>query len=378
MVRALLAFRMIRILLAAGGLLLVSCQQEIRSARPGMEPIGISSDGRGFVCVPSGRPFHPWGNNYGNKGRLIEDFWGPEWPAIAQDFQEMKSMGANVVRVHLQFGKFMLSPDKLNPDALDKLGRLVRLAEETGLYLDITGLACYRRTDVPAWYDGLPEAKRWHAQARFWEGIAAQCANSPAIFCYDLINEPMVGGQQKPGDWYSGALGGLNFIQFINLDRNGRPSATIARHWVETMTRAIHKRAPRHLITVGMLPSTREWGYFSGFRPGLLAPALDFISIHIYPEKGKVDEALAILQKIPVGKPIVVEETFPLTCSAAELKEFILGSRRYASGWMGHYNGESIGQLEALRQSGKINAGQSAWLAWLRLFEETGPAILVR
>jgi hypothetical protein len=371
--------RFLFVLLLPCALLLTPCHQEISGAKPAMgqmEQIGLSPDKRGFVCVPSGRPFHPWGNNYGNTGRLIEDYWTSEWPTVTQDFREMKSMDANVARVHLQFGKFMLSPDKLNPDALDKLGRLLRLAEETGVYLDITGLACYRKADVPAWYDALSDSERWQAQAKFWEGIAAQCANSPAIFCYDLINEPIASsGKRKPGDWYSGALGGLNFIQFINLDQAGRPSQKIARQWIEAMTRAIHKRDRQHLITVGMLPPTSAWGFFSGFQPKTDAPALDFISVHIYPENGKVKEALAMLAKCAVGKPVVIEETFPLSCSAPELKEFLLGSRRYACGWLGHYNGEPIRQLEALRQSGKITVQQSAWLAWLQLFREMGPVM---
>jgi hypothetical protein len=341
-----------------------------------MEQITVSSDKRGFVCVPSGRIFHPWGNNYGNHGRLIEDYWNSGWPVVIHDFQEMKGMGANVARVHLQFGKFMLNANQLDPAALDKLARLLRLAEESGLYLDITGLACYRKADVPAWYDTLSDSERWQAQAKFWEGIAAECANSPAIFCYDLINEPIVaGGKRKSGDWYAGELGGLNFIQFINLDQSGRSREKIGRQWIKSMTRAIRQHDQRHLITLGMLPPAKEGGAFSGFPPRTDAPALDFISVHIYPEAGKVNEALATLQQCVVGKPVVIEETFPLTCSASELKEFLLGSRRCACGWIGHYNGETIGELEALRQSGKITAQQSEWLDWLQLFREMGAAM---
>ncbi len=214
---------MSRIPLALCALLLTACHQQISKAPSKLEPVVLAQDGRGFICMPSRRPFHPWGNNYGCAERLIEDFWASDWPTVARDFQEMKSMGANVVRVHFQFGRFMLNQDKLNPDALRQLARLVQLSEQTGLYLDITGLACYRKADVPAWYDALSESSRWQAQARFWEGVAAQCAHSPAIFCYDLINEPGVaGGQRQPGDWYFGALGGYNFCQFINLDQAGR------------------------------------------------------------------------------------------------------------------------------------------------------------
>src|SRR3954466_10965663 len=102
-----------------------------------MEPVKISAEGRGFVLAPSGRPFHPWGLNYGNAGRLIEDYWETDWPTVERDFRDMKALGANVVRVHLQLGKFMAAPDKPDERALDHLGRLVDLAGRTGLYLDL-------------------------------------------------------------------------------------------------------------------------------------------------------------------------------------------------------------------------------------------------
>src|SRR5207237_388260 len=102
-------------------------------------------------------------------------------------------------------GRFMESPAKANVHSLLQLGKLVRLAEKTGLYLDLTGLGCYRKTDVPEWYDALSEGDRWAAQAVFWEAVAAECAKSPAIFCYDLMNEPLApGGKRKANDWYSG------------------------------------------------------------------------------------------------------------------------------------------------------------------------------
>src|SRR5216110_1840507 len=73
------------------------------------ERIILSPDRRGFATELSGQPFHPWGLNYGHSGRLMEDFWEQDWPALARDFREMKTMGANVVRLNLQFGKFMSS-----------------------------------------------------------------------------------------------------------------------------------------------------------------------------------------------------------------------------------------------------------------------------
>src|SRR5213592_972236 len=61
---------------------------------PGMERIVVAPDGRGFLKAQSNQPFHPWGMNYGNAARLMEDFWGAEWDTLAADFHEMKTLCA--------------------------------------------------------------------------------------------------------------------------------------------------------------------------------------------------------------------------------------------------------------------------------------------
>ena len=124
-------------------------------ARPGEMPrVAVAKDKKGFVLDPSGRPFVPWGLNYDHddKGRLIEDYWEDEWPTVEAHFGQMKKLGANVVRVHLQLGKFMDGPGKPNAKALGRLGKLLALAVRLRLYLDLTGLGCYHKKDVPAWY----------------------------------------------------------------------------------------------------------------------------------------------------------------------------------------------------------------------------------
>ena len=235
-----------------------------------LERVQVSPDGRGFVLAESGKPFHPWGLNYGNAGRLIEDYWETDWQTVEGDFREMKAMGANVARVHLQLGKFMSSAEKPNERALERLGKLLGLAERTGIYLDLTGLACYRKADVPAWYDGLAEQDRWAVQSRFWGAVAAKCAESPAVFCYDLINEPLVPGERRrPGDWYSGKpFGGYDFLQFITLDPAGRPRERVVHDWIRTLTAAIRQHDRRTMITVGQLPSIPGVGPLLRLRPG--------------------------------------------------------------------------------------------------------------
>ena len=77
-----------------------------------------------------------------------------------------------------------------------------------------------------------------------------------------------------------------------------------------------------------------------------------------------VKEALDTLGGVAVGKPVLVEETFPLACSPKELEEFIDGSKKHAAGWLGFYWGKPP---EELRSSKDI--GDALTLGWLELFE---------
>src|SRR5687767_9957274 len=81
--------------------------------------IKIAPDNAGFVRASSSpEKFVPWGLNYDrdHKLRLLEDYWDKDWSTVEEDFREMKDLGANVVRVHLQFGKFMNSPSEPNTE----------------------------------------------------------------------------------------------------------------------------------------------------------------------------------------------------------------------------------------------------------------------
>ena len=329
--------------------------------------------GKYFELANSGRKFTPWGMNYGNHGRVMEDFWNTDWETFASDFRELKALGANVVRVHLQYGKFMTSPETPNTNALKLLQRMLKLAEETRIYLDITGLACYRPTDTPAWYDTMDTQTRWRAQEKFWEAIAETCAQSPAVFCYDLINEPLSPGDKK-NQWRSGSnFGGFDFLQNIALDPRGKKREDVAVEWIQRMSGAIRKHDTNALITVGLLPWSREWKFLGGFVPEKVAPHLDFISVHIYPDKKKPEEAMECLKQFAVGKPVVIEETFPLSCGPEQLEKFLRESRAYACGWIGHYDGQPMEELEALKASGKMTIAQSIYHEWQKLFVRLKP-----
>jgi hypothetical protein len=302
----------------------------------------------------------------------MEQYWNEEWNTIEDDFEEMKAPGANTVRVHLQVSAFMKSATELIPRALHQLSRLVALAEGKGLRLDITGLGCYDKTAVPAWYNALEEADRWQAQARFWQGVAKTCAKSPAIFCYDLMNEPVVTEDKATRDWTPGAFGNRYFVQRITLNFKDREPRQIARAWIEKLTAAIRKEDERHLITVGAIPWALTWpGAKPLFYSETAGKNLDFVSVHFYPKSGEIDSAIKALSVYNIGKPIVIEETFPLHCSLEELDDFISRSRPIAAGWIGFYWGKTINQY----QNQKRDLGEEITLKWLNYFSEKAPLI---
>ena len=128
-------------------------------------------------------------------------------------------------------------------------------------------------------------------------------------------------------------------------------------------------------MTVGIIP----WAY--AFWPGAKKPVfysggvdegLDFVSVHFYPKKGEVPKALKALACYDVGKPIVIEETFNLSCGLEDLDAFIDGSRGLADGWIGHYFGRTIEQYE--KEQGTI--ADAIHKAFLEYFRKKTPDIL--
>jgi hypothetical protein len=331
-----------------------------------------SQDKTHFVREGTNERVVIWGFNYDrdDAGRLLEDYWGQEWATVVEDFREMKALGANVVRIHLQLPRFMAAPDRPGEANLARLGQLVRLAEETGVYLDVTGLGCYHKQDVPAWYDRLEESARWDVQARFWKAVAGVCQGSPAIFCYDLMNEPIVSGGDGKKDWLPGEpLGGKYFVQRITTDARGRTDKEIARAWVERLTTAIRSVDDRHMITVGVIPWAQV---FKGAQPLFYAPEvrgpLDFVCVHFYPKAGKLEDDLAALKVYEVGKPLVIEEIFPLGASYEETEAFIERSRTHVDGWISFYWGKTIAEYE---REGNLKSALVA--GWLRRFRALSP-----
>lgn len=305
------------------------------------ERILVSTDHRFFVGENTGKRFTPIGFNYDHDEhfRLLEDYWHIEWEKVEKDFANMRALGANIVRIHLQFGKFILSPDTLNERELLQLDRLIQLAASQDLYLDLVGLACYHGWDVPKWYNTMDFRARWDVQAFFWKTMAKRYAGERTIFCFDLMNEPVVPGKKREaGAWLGAEFAGKTYIQFITLDGTQELREKIACDWLKHLSQAIRHHDPKRLVTVGLvdwsLPSSR---IKSGFLPKQILPYVDFMSAHLYPETGKLEKMLKTLNGFCVGKPLVIDETFHLKCSVEEQEWFLQQAATKARGFCTFY-----------------------------------------
>lgn len=326
-----------------------------------MEFVKVAPDKSGFILSPSGNRYVPWGNNYGSVDimqRMAEDAG-----RVEREFAEMRAAGATVARIHPEMPRILTGPNKADPKSLERLGQLLKIAETSGIHLKITGLACYKINDRLAWYDSMEEEERWRTQAFFWETIAQTCAQSAAVFAYDLVNEPAAIGQPSDG-WYVGRMGDVEFCQRLSLDPRDRSGDEIFRAWTKRMVDSIRKHDQTHLITMGMLP-------FPGAYKAA-AEQLDFVSPHLYPKTGMVDAEIHLLRQFDWGKPIVIGETFPLNCGVDDERDFLLKSRAYAHGWMGHWPDQTPAELSELKKSGKATIENAIWLAWVELFQEMG------
>ncbi len=286
-----------------------------------------------------GDRFFLWGFNYTSpvEGVLLEDRWEEKeiWNAIEEDFQEMKDLGANVVRFALQYHQFMKDSVTPNRKALKRLERLVRIAEEKEIYLLIAGLGAFRKSDQPDWYNNMNDRERWDTQKVFWKAIAKQVGKYHSVFAYDLMNEPVVSVRCKElnaCEWTGGqAMGGFHFVQNISRNPENKFHDTILR-WSGELRQAIRSVDDKTLITIGFL----SMGDLTPF-----AETLDFICPHIYPRKGKIDASIQFIEKNQTSVPLVITETSATHCGEEGLKEFIDRIDGKYEGLVGHYFGKT-------------------------------------
>jgi hypothetical protein len=313
-----------------------SSQTSTTTAQPPGPPMPLVQ-ARGSGLVAAGRPFVAYGFNYAGPvpaSRVFSfDRAGPErMRRYIAGMRRARDLGANTLRIYLQLSDFIKRTTdgrvEGRPRALANLRRVLRAAERLGLYLDVTGNLVWVPGSAPRWYNRLPYTGRWLIQARFWGLVSAVTAQSSAILCYELTSEPAIGTNARR--WYTGRFGGLNFVQLIVRDPGGREPGALAHQWVTALSGAIRRNDPRHLIGIGLGSSTT-----GAFAPRNVAGSLDLLLVHLYPKSGQVADAERTLRRFAApGKPVIIGETLTLRDSPSAQTRFLLGARRYASGFL--------------------------------------------
>ncbi len=137
---------------------------------------------------------------------------------------------------------------------------------------------------------------------------------------------------------------------------------------MKRMCDAIRGGGAKQMITVGVIPCRmcfRELNR-SSMRRAFTDCWISSRCISIR-RRAKSQKALDALEVYKIGKPVVIEEFFPLACSIEEAAEFF--DRSEASGVVSFYWGKTIEENE---QSGDIKGAIVA--AWLKYFQQHAAA----
>ena len=323
-----------------------------------MQLVVVTPDGLGFAERDSGRPYIPFGTNYYDP----HTGWAPKiWrqfdaEKVREHFRIMRGLGVNCARVFLAAAYFQPAADAVEQAALTKLDSLVEIARESGIRLMLTG---------PDHWEGWPSywnpdrfagENSLQALERFWIVLGNRYRGEPAIFAWDLLNEPELPWfieEWRPlwNAWLKETYGNWEAIkvawgnELTEKDQWGqltvpedRPDANnprlrdwqrfrehLADRWVRRQVEALRKADPTHLITVGYI----QWSYplirhgnpgrYAAFNPHRQASLLDFVTIHFYPILGdpfgseenwtkNIGYLQAVLAYCHAGKPVVLGE----------------------------------------------------------------------
>lgn len=223
-------------------------------------PDGIATTDGTSILV-DGQPFQIAGINYYPQATPWDLFW-PNYDGalVEQDFQAIRAMGLNTVRVFIPFYQF--GGPEVNEAYLEALDDLLTRADNQGLKVIVTLF------DFRVEYALLA----WPAGDRHLEQLIPRFKHHPAILAWDLKNEP---------------------------DRDFGLGQSHVEAWLAHVARVVRGLDPNHLITVG-------WAT-AGAAP-ILANELDIVSFHYYLLASDLPGAFAAIRTAVPDRPIVLQE----------------------------------------------------------------------
>jgi hypothetical protein len=238
---------------------------------------------------------------------------------------------------------------------MDRLETFLRIADRNRILVQFTGPDHWE--GQPPWRQGdfYTEPAAIETLRRFWTQLAGRLRDDPRIFSWDILNEPALrwtspsmaeawprwledrygtlenlrnawgigeaeledwSGASVPEDAWDSCSRALYDYQCFREE--------LAAHWVAAQSDAIRSVDPNHLVTVGLI----QWSVpinlgrpsqYAAVNPVLIAPHVDFMTVHFYPNAGDpfADEASfrrdrsyleAVCRYVDVGLPIVLGE----------------------------------------------------------------------
>ena len=287
---------------------------------------------------------------------------------VRRHLEMLHEQGFNSIRVFLTYQSFHVEPGRVHPEGEAKFRQLLRMCREFGIYVMPTGPDHWEGT--PDWRKGdrFADETLLTADEAWWKDFAGRFKDEPALWAYDLYNEPMI-GWDSPGmkakwnDWLRRRYGpapdrppsvGQGLVEKIAeawkrpVDQVGRageipvppPQAArndgrlydyqqfrefIADEWTRRMADAIRSVDRNHLVTVGHIQWAApvligEVKHYAGFNPSSNARYVDFTTVHFYPldqprpcdsPEGVAANRIyleAVLYQCSVGKPVLIGE----------------------------------------------------------------------
>ena len=186
---------------------------------------------------------------------------------LHSDFGLIKSAHFNTLRIFVPYEKF--GGAEVQEEYIIKLGNLLDIAHKHNLKVIVTLFDFFLGYDV----------NKWTLSDRHTEGIVTRFKHHPAIFSWDIKNEP-------------------------DLDFESKGKETVME-WLSFTCKRIKSYDPNHLITIGW--SSPE--YITALKNDV-----DYYSFHYY----KAPEDLPAYLKADFDKPLLLEE---------------MGQHSYSSWW---------------------------------------------
>lgn len=371
-----------------------------------MQVIVTAPDGQSFIERDTGKAYVVFGTNYYDP----HTGWAPKiWQQfdaekVRRHFQLMQEIGVNCARVFLTAGSFQPGVETIDEQSLKKLDVLVDIARQTGIRLLLTGPDHWE--GVPSYWspDRFAGETALRALERFWDVVGRRCAGEPAIFAWDLLNEPHLPWfveqwHPKWNTWLKQTYGNFDALkatwgnEITSADRWGEVAVPkndpedsprlrdwqrfrehLADEWVRRQVESLRRADPTHLITVGYI----QWSYplvrsgppgrYAAFNPHRQRSFLDFVTIHFYPTLGDPfgsEENLSPAQSRDWQKNLAYLQTVLAYCHTG--KPVVLGEYGWYGGGAPQRHPYRSEEQQAQWISAEIEASRKlacGWLSW--------------